>query len=77
MDVSEIRTLSDEEVGMVSGGTTYDQAYESFIDYGSQLGAAVGALLAGSYTSTALSPTFALNFVDSFSDILEGFSSLS
>ncbi|QEM81683.1 hypothetical protein [Halomonas binhaiensis] len=77
MNVSEIRTLNEEEIGMVSGGATYDQAYESFIDYGSQLGAAVGALLAGSYTSTALSPTFALNFVDSFGDILEGFASFS
>jgi hypothetical protein len=60
MSESTIRTLSEDEVSVVAGGISFDQAYSDFKEGGALLGAGAGALIAGAYTGIALTPALIL-----------------
>ncbi|MBW5798655.1 hypothetical protein [Halomonas elongata] len=56
MSDSTIRTMSLDEIDIVSGGVSYDQAYNDFQEGGELLGAGAGKLVASAWTGIALTP---------------------
>ncbi|MGQ0335090.1 hypothetical protein [Halomonas elongata] len=56
MSDSTIRTMSLDEIDIVSGGVSYDQAYNDFQEGRELLGAGAGKLVASAWTGIALTP---------------------
>ncbi|MFM9272079.1 hypothetical protein ACJ7V3_17755 [Halomonas elongata] len=56
MSDSTIRPMTFDEIDIVSGGISYDQAYQDFQEGGQLLGAGAGKLVASAWTGIALTP---------------------
>ena len=51
-----LRPLNEFEIDAVSGGITFDEAFETFIAGGALLGQGAAMLIASAYTGIALTP---------------------
>lgn len=56
MSESTLRVLSNDEIDMIAGGISFDDAYSDFMQGGALLGGGAASLIASAYTGIALTP---------------------
>ncbi|QEM82349.1 MULTISPECIES: hypothetical protein [Halomonas] len=72
MSDSTLRVLSNDEIDVVAGGISFDDAYNDFMEGGALLGGGAGSLIASAYTGIALTPALILGSLNSLLGSLGG-----
>lgn len=64
-----LRPLDEFEIDAVSGGVTFDEAFETFIAGGAMLGQGAAMLVASAWTGIALTPGLILDSLGGLPDL--------